>query len=129
MKYHQRKYLYLSAWTAGLGGFVFVTMEIRHLWQGSLNSIDPTSSGELYTYSAVWLLAAIILLLWSRVKNKYHLYKASMGFLGLVIAKIFLIDMSDLDGLLRVTCFMGLGLALLALSYLHKKLDVEHVEE
>lgn len=125
MKYHQPKYLYFSAWMAGFGGFAFVTMEIRHLWQGSLDNYSPTSSGELYTYSVVWLLAAVVLLLWSTAKSKHNLYKASMGFLGLVIAKIFLIDMADLEGLLRVASFMGLGLTLLALGFLHKKLDAD----
>lgn len=123
MKYHQRRLLYYSAWMAGFGGFAFVTMEIRHLWQGSLNSYSPASSGELYTYSIVWLVAAVVLVLGSTAKNKPNLYKASMGFLGLVIAKIFLIDMSDLEGLLRVASFMGLGLTLLGLAFLHKRLD------
>ena len=121
MKYHQPKYLYPSAWMAGFGGFAFVTMEIRHLWQRSLNSYSPTSSGELYTYSVVWLIAAVVLVLGSMAKNKPELYKASMGFLGLVIAKIFLIDMYGLEGVLRVASFMGLGLTLLGLGFLHKR--------
>jgi len=31
--------------------------------------------------------------------------------------------MSDLDGLLRVASFMGLGLSLLGLSYLHQSIQ------
>jgi uncharacterized membrane protein len=42
--------------------------------------------------------------------------------LAVVILKIFLIDLSDLDGLLRVASFMGLGLALVGISFLHQRI-------
>ena len=45
-----------------------------------------------------------------------------MALLLVVIAKIFIIDMADLEGLLRVASFMGLGLSLLGLAYLHQKI-------
>jgi uncharacterized membrane protein len=50
------------------------------------------------------------------------LYKAGLALLAVVIAKIFLIDMSDLEGLLRVASFMGLGLSLLGLAWLHGRI-------
>ncbi len=37
--------------------------------------------------------------------------------------KLFLVDMSDLEGLLRVASFMGLGRGLLGRSYLHQRLQ------
>jgi uncharacterized membrane protein len=46
-----------------------------------------------------------------------------MALLMVVIAKIFLIDMDDLEGLLRVASFMGLGLSLLGLAYLHQRIS------
>jgi uncharacterized membrane protein len=49
------------------------------------------------------------------------LYKAGMALLGLVIAKIFLVDMAGLQGLWRVAAFMGLGLALLGLAWMYRK--------
>jgi uncharacterized membrane protein len=45
-----------------------------------------------------------------------------MALLLVVVAKLFLIDMSDLTGLWRVASFMGLGLGLLALAWLHQRL-------
>ena len=50
-------------------------------------------------------------------------YKAGMGLLAVVIAKIFLVDMSGLDGLWRVAAFMGLGLSLLGLAWLYKRIQ------
>jgi uncharacterized membrane protein len=58
-----------------------------------------------------------------------NLYRAGLVFLGLVIAKIFLVDMEGLGGLYRVFSFMGLGLSLLGLAYLHQRLDFKHRAE
>jgi uncharacterized membrane protein len=107
---------------AAVGSFVFVSMEIRHLWQGTVNIHRPTPEGELYTYSAVWmLLAAAAILLAGRLARP-ALYRGGMGLLLLVIAKLFFVDMSDLEGLWRVASFMGLGLSLLGLGYLHRRI-------
>jgi uncharacterized membrane protein len=48
-----------------------------------------------------------------------------MALLGIVIGKIFLIDMAGLEGFWRVAAFMGLGLALLGLAWLYRK--AQHV--
>lgn len=115
---------------AGANLLLFVSMEIRHLWQiGEIGLTNPmalrhdTSNGELYTYSAVWLLMASAALVLGSWLQKSALYKAGMGLLLVVVAKLFLIDMSDLTGLWRVASFMGLGLVLLALAWLHQRLN------
>jgi uncharacterized membrane protein len=51
------------------------------------------------------------------------LYKSGIALLAVVIAKIFIIDTSDLEGLLRVASFMGLGLSLLGLAWLHRRMQ------
>ena len=115
---------------AGANLLLFVSMEIRHLWQagdigqaGDMVLRHGTSNGELYTYSVVWLLMASAALLLGSWLQKTSLYKAGMGLLLVVVAKLFLIDMSDLTGLWRVASFMGLGLVLLALAWLHQRLN------
>lgn len=105
--------------------FIFVTLEIRHLWHPTEMHIDiPITTGELYTYSMVWLLMAIGASLISVRYRSSGLYKGSMIFLVLVVLKIFLIDTSGLTNLWRVASFMGLGIALLALAYFHQKIRV-----
>jgi uncharacterized membrane protein len=42
-----------------------------------------------------------------------------------MIAKAFLVDMSDLVGLWRVLSFLGLGLSLIALSWVYRRFVVE----
>ncbi len=110
---------------ACLTGFVFVNLEIRHLWQGGVDINLPTSNGEIYTYTIVWMVLAIMLLLAGSIKFGNVVYKGGMGLLLLVVAKIFLIDTADLEGLLRVASFMGLGLSLLGLAYLYQRYNLQ----
>ncbi|MBV1789789.1 DUF2339 domain-containing protein [Marinobacterium sp. D7] len=106
----------------GLNLLLFVSLEIRHLWQGALDIALPTENPELYTYSATWLLLAAVGMGWAIRRERHRLYQGAMTLLVLVIVKIFLIDMQGLDGLLRVASFMGLGLVLLLLAWLHQQL-------
>ena len=76
--------------------------------------------------SAVWLVMAIATILSGTWKLGIQCYRAGMILLALVIAKIFIVDMSDLEGLLRVASFMGLGLALLGISFLHQR--IQHLQ-
>lgn len=121
--YHQANFRKIALRIAGFASLLFITLEIRQLWRGSDLSLDnPTSDGEVYTYSVVWMLMAISAVLFgARFKTK-GLYQAGMMLLLVVIAKIFLIDMAGLDGLWRVASFMGLGLSLLALAWFYRKI-------
>lgn len=101
---------------------LFSVLEIRHLWQGSDMALHyGISEGELYTYSVVGMIYAIVAILWSVRHNSEWMHKGGMALLGVVIAKIFLIDMSGLQGLWRAAAFMGLGLALLGLAWMYRK--------
>ena len=110
-----------AAMAAGLNGLFFISLEIRHLWQGNVSLANPTPDGELYTYSVVWMLLASLALIGGSWLRQLSLYRGGMALLLVVVAKLFLVDMSDLTGLWRVASFMGLGLALLALAWLHQR--------
>lgn len=111
-----------SLCVASAGFLLFTALEIRQLWQGSDMELSfGMSEGELYSYSITGLLYAIGAIAYSARNENALLYKAGMALLGLVIAKIFLIDMAGLQGLWRVAAFMGLGLALLGLAWMYRK--------
>lgn len=116
----------LARWiglAAGLNLLLFVSLEIRHLWQDGLVHLSHrTPDGELYTYSAVWLALASCALIAGSWRQQRGLYQGGMALLLVVVAKLFLVDMAGLTGLWRVASFMGLGLALLALAWLHQRL-------
>ncbi|TVP92725.1 MAG: DUF2339 domain-containing protein [Thioalkalivibrio sp.] len=107
---------------AGVGLWLFVSLEIRHLWHGHLDLADPVRDGELYSYSVVWLLMAVATMVFGILRSRSNLYRGGLALLLLVILKIFFIDMAGLTGLLRAVSFMGLGLSLLGLAFLHQYL-------
>ncbi|MES2603707.1 MAG: DUF2339 domain-containing protein, partial [Pseudomonadota bacterium] len=52
----------MQAVTAAMA-FIFVTLQIRHFWQSSVNLQLQYTDAELYTYSAIWLLLAVAAIL------------------------------------------------------------------
>lgn len=110
-----------------IGLYMFVTLEIRHLWHGGIQPDMTVKEGELYTYSLVWLLMSVVIMIYGAYKNNKDAQKAGIIALLIVIAKAFFWDMRDLDGLWRVVSFLGLGLALLGIAYLFNK--IKAVEE
>ncbi|AGA34677.1 membrane protein-like protein [Thioalkalivibrio nitratireducens DSM 14787] len=110
------------ALVAGVGLWVFVSLEIRHLWHGRLALADVVRDGEVYTYSVVWLVLAVVAMLAGTLGGRQVLYRGGMVLLLLVILKIFFVDMGGLTGLLRALSFMGLGLSLLGLAFAHQYL-------
>ncbi|MHC9512047.1 DUF2339 domain-containing protein [Kangiella sp. M94] len=128
-RFYSSSFKKMALRVAGFATLLFVTLEIRHLWQGSSLSLSQsTSDGEVYTYSIVWLLLSIPAVLFGTHWNNKELYRTGMGLLGFVIGKIFLVDMAGLDGLWRVASFMGLGLSLLALAWLHQRVAKRPLE-
>ena len=106
--------------------FVWITLEIRHLFQGAV--IGPRLSvtgAELWSLSGGWLAyGAALLVAGLRMKIK-PLRLAGIGLVGLVAVKVFIVDMSELDGLWRVLSFLGLGLSLIALGTVYRRLAVQ----
>ncbi len=107
---------------AGVGLWLFLSLEIRHLWHGRLDLSDAFIDGELYTYSVIWLVMAMGVMIVGTLRGARAVYRGGLALLVLVIVKIFFVDMGGLTGLLRSLSFMGLGLSLLALAFLHQYL-------
>lgn len=108
--------------------FLLVNGLIRQFWQGEYIYISQhTSDAEVYSYSIVWLLLGSILVSISHIKQVDFLQKAGFILLGAVVVKVFLIDMENLEGLLRAVSFIGLGLCLVALSWLFQWLRKQSV--
>jgi uncharacterized membrane protein len=124
----RRQWRQITGAVAALSLLIFVSVEVRHIWQGELDISQPMLAGELYTYSMVWLFMAIVGSLLSLRYTNSDLYRASMLFLMIVVGKIFLIDTAGLSSLLRVAAFLGLGLSLLGLSYFHQKMGAEFTQ-
>lgn len=101
--------------------FFFVSFNVRQLYHGGYLNEGITSNGEVYTYSAVWLLTGLALLFFGTLRPNKTLRIASLAFIVLTISKVFLYDASELTGLLRVFSFLGLGISLLGLSWFYAR--------
>jgi uncharacterized membrane protein len=108
--------------TASILVFAYVSFEVRHLFDPGFERRGLGASGlELYVYSAVWLLFGVALLALGFLRNAAALRHAGMALVCVVVAKVFLIDMAGLQGLLRVFSFLGLGAALIGLGYAYRR--------
>ncbi|MBX3593708.1 MAG: DUF2339 domain-containing protein [Sphingomonas sp.] len=81
----------------------------------------PISSGENAAYSVALLLLAIAWLGLGLRSGERDLRLAGLALLTAVTFKVFLIDAAALDGLLRVLSFLGLGIALIGLSWVYTR--------
>src|SRR5262249_393782 len=116
----------VSEIAAAILAFVWVSLEVRHFFDPTFERTGLEAEGvELYAYSFVWLLFGVALLalgFWRQAPAFRH---AGMALVCIVVAKVFLIDMAGLKGLLRVLSFLGLGAALLGLGYAYRRLGFE----
>ena len=78
---------------------------------------------EWYAYSLVWLVYAVLLLLAGLRFQQEKIRKAGLAMLAVVVLKVFLVDMNQLEGLSRALSFIGLGGALIGLGYLYQTLN------
>jgi uncharacterized membrane protein len=116
-----------SAWIACLVlVFVWVSLETRRFFQGSVLSGGVASDAEIYAYSVVWLGYAGALLALAIHQGSQALRWASLLVLALTVAKVFLSDMSALTGLWRVASFFGLGLTLVGIGFLYQRYVFPH---
>lgn len=107
---------------ASILAFAYVSFEVRHLFDPGFERRGLGASGvELYVYSAVWLLFGVALLALGFLRGAAALRHAGMALVCVVVAKVFLIDMAGLQGLLRVFSFLGLGAALIGLGYAYRR--------
>jgi len=112
--------------------FVWLTLEVRHAFQGEYISLSffgsNFSDAEWYTYSAAWLVFAGIGLAAGLYRRDEWLRRVSLAGVSLVIAKVFLSDMSELEGVYRALSFLGLGGALIAIGYAYRRLRPAQAE-
>ena len=107
------------------GGFILLAINsfIRQYWQGPYIYLSKgASNAELYSYSVIWLVLGAGTVIFGHLKNQLLIQKVGLGILAAVIVKVFLIDMANLEGLLKALSFIGLGLSLVGLSWLFQKL-------
>lgn len=95
---------------------------LRHLWQGAsgMELRHGFLQPELYSYTVALLVVGAALFYQSLARGSTLLRRAGLVVIGLAVAKVFLIDISGLEGLTRVLSLVVLGLSLAALAWLNR---------
>ncbi len=80
-----------------------------------------TQRARDFSFSALWMVYGCVALVIGFWRKLASLRWQALVLIGLTIAKVFLYDLSNLSGAWRVLSFIGLGVLLMAISYLYQK--------
>ena len=102
-----------------------VSIEIHHYWTPWLHigsqSVSQWSMYEQFSYSAWFMLYGAILLATGFARRSAFLRWQALVLLAVSIAKVFLVDVSELAEGYRILSFLGLGALLLGVSYVYQR--------
>ncbi len=103
--------------------FAWVTLSVRRYWHGEgIADWKGFLQSETYTYSVVWLLLGVLLLAVGSKFDSKSIRLASAGLVLIAVVKVFLIDMANLEGILRALSFIGLGAVLIGIGLFYQKI-------
>lgn len=114
------------------GVFQKEILSVKELLSGPMSVRDGVSKASLvemkemlknmrqFAMSAVWLLYSISLMAVGIYKRTKALRYTAIALFGLTIFKIFVADLSVLEQPYRIFSFIGLGVILLAVSYMYQ---------
>ncbi len=107
---------------AGALSVLWLFCVIRHFWQGpdAMELGRGMGQGELYSYTVALLVSGAVLFYQSMASGSALMRRAGLLVIGLAVAKVFVIDISGLGGLVRVFSLLVLGLSLAGLAWLNR---------
>ena len=76
---------------------------------------------EQFSYSALFMAFGVVLLSVGFWRRSAYLRWQALVLLAVAIAKVFLVDVSELSQGYRVLSFIGLGALLLAVSFVYQR--------
>ncbi len=116
-------YAAMLALAAALLAFAYATLSVRRLFQGEFIGLwSGLGQVETYTYSALWLGIGVVLLIIGVKLRSQVLRIASAALIAVAVLKVFLFDMSELEGVLRALSFIGLGAVLIGIGLFYQRL-------
>jgi uncharacterized membrane protein len=67
--------------------------------------------------SIVWTLMALALMIGGHVRGRREVWIAGAVLIGVVVAKLFFVELSNRGGMARIVSFIGVGVLLLVVGY------------
>lgn len=119
----------LAAWIAGNGGLGMMALlgfvalngiwvRTAHHWMGVPWGFSTLSSPTVLTgFSILWTLIAMGLMLFAQRRAMRLPWLAGATLLGVVVAKLLFVDMSQAEGIARIIAFIGVGVLMLLIGY------------
>ena len=102
----------------------YVGLAIRRIFAGP--QLAPPgvgfTQGEQWSYSVALLAIGILLLGLGIVFNNRFARLASAVYLVLAVLKVFIVDLANLEGVMRALSFIGLGLVLIGIGLVYQRL-------
>jgi hypothetical protein len=94
---------------------------LRQVFAGTLLDGHPVGSVETIGWSLLAVVLAIAYLLWGIKKASRDWRIASLMLMLAAVGKVFLLDTSGLEGLLRIGSFLALGFSLMGIGWLYSR--------
>jgi uncharacterized membrane protein len=107
--------------------FMLITVEVIDFFEKRIQAADLDSviqrwmSFRQMSLSVAWLIYSVVLMVLGIWKRNRGIRIISIVLFGFTILKIFIYDLSFLETLYRIFSFIGLGIILLAVSYLYQR--------
>ncbi|MGP9821118.1 DUF2339 domain-containing protein, partial [Salinarimonas sp. NSM] len=112
-----------AGWLSLALGVAWIGLAIRHAALGPRIGLDrPATEGEMWAYSAALIALALAALAVGFLRDSRRARLVAMAFLAAAVAKVFLVDLANLEGVLRAVSFIGLGLALVGIGLVWQRL-------
>lgn len=107
---------------AGVSLFAFFTvlvMRAAHHWSGVPFQADALLESMMVQagLSIVWTLIALGLMIGGHVRHRREVWLIGAALIAVVVAKLFLVELSNRGGLARIVSFIGVGVLLLVVGY------------
>jgi len=136
----QNKSFNQRAFAIAIAGLIFLWLNftlfrIAHHWFDVGYNADALYNSNLVqsAVSILWALSGVILTVFASRKNIRFLWMAGAFILGLVVLKLFVIDLSTLGSLARIVSFLVVGILLTSIGYFaplpDRGIDKENDEE
>ncbi len=100
---------------------LFTWATLRQAFHGSLLTQDGVYPSEDILRSLIGIALGIGFLLWGIKAQKRDWRLGSLAFMLIATLKVFLLDASGLEGLLRIGSFIALGFSLIGIGWLYTR--------
>jgi uncharacterized membrane protein len=116
----KRQYLpQLVVGTALFALFTAAVFRTAHHWGAVPYRLDALLDSMLVQagLSLIWTLIALTLMIFGHLRSRRELWLVGAVLIGVVVAKLFFVELDNRGGLERIVSFIGVGVLLLIVGY------------